>query len=315
MDERELLRSGNPIVNKDEPHVDPAGNRRTVLTTKVPLKDSQGKIVGLVGISRDITERTRAEEELRQAKEQLLEHQSHLREQVEAELAKAREQLVGQSRLAVIGQISGSIMHDIEHSVLLMRDAAFHLKLQLPKDQPHLAHYMEIIDRGIDTSKRMLTNLAESAHGRQPEKQQLDLGEAAQVVFERLQLGDKVHLLLELEPQPFVIAADPVQFHQVLENVMANARQAMGESGRIRIAARRDGDADAITIEDDGPGILPEHRDQLFEPLFTTKPRAAGLGLTICRQIVERHGGTTAVLVGDSAHTGLPAAGALSGAS
>ena len=311
-DERELLHSGQPLVNKDEPHVDPAGNRRTVLTTKVPFRDSQGKIVGLVGISRDITERTRAEEELRQAQQQLLEHQSHLREQVEAELAKAREQLVRQSRLAVIGQISGSIMRDLEQSVFLMRDAAFRLKRHLPKDQPHMAQYMAVIDRGIDASKRMLANLAELASGREPQKQPIDLGEAVREVFERLELGGKVHLKLELEPQPFFIAADPVQFRQVLENVIANSRQAMPEGGQIRVAARHEGDVDAVVIEDDGPGVLPEHRDFLFEPMFTTKPLAAGLGLTICRQIVERHGGSMELLAnngpGAAFHIRLPRA-------
>ena len=267
-----------------------------MLTTKVPFRDSQGKIVGLVGISRDITERTRAEEELRLAKEQLLEHQLRLREQVEAELAKAREQLVRQSRLAVIGQMSASIVHDLDRWAALMRDAALHLKLQLPHGQPHLAHYMAVIDRGIDASKLMITNLAESAHDQQPMKQQLDLGEAAQEVFDRLELSGKVHVGLELQPQPFVIAADPAQFRLVLNNLLANAQQAIGESGRIRVIARRDGDADAIIIADDGPGVPPQDREQLFEPLFTTTPNAAGLGLTICRQIVERHGGSIELL-------------------
>ena len=310
VDEQQLLQSGQPLVNKDEPHVGPDGSQRTMLTTKVPFRDDQGAIVGLVGISRDITERTQTEEALRTAQQQLLEHQSRLREQVEAELAKAREQLVRQSRLAVIGQISASMMYDLDQSVLRMRDAAFRLKTHLPKDQPHIAQYMEVIDRGIDANKRMLTNLAELAQGRQPQKQRLDLGEAVREVFERQELGGKVRLILELEPQPFVIAADPVQFRQTLENIMTNAREAMCEGGQIRIAARPDGDMDAIIIADDGPGVPPEHRDQLFEPLFTTKPQAAGLGLTICRQIVERHGGRMELLAnagpGAAFHIRLP---------
>ena len=64
-DEEKLLRLGQPLISKDEPHLDPAGNRRTILTTKLPLKDGQGRVYGLVGISRDITERVQAEERLR----------------------------------------------------------------------------------------------------------------------------------------------------------------------------------------------------------------------------------------------------------
>ena len=68
-DERELMRSGEPLVNKDEPHPDPQGNPRTVLTTKVPLKDSRGTVVGLVGISRDITDQRRAETAIRESEQ------------------------------------------------------------------------------------------------------------------------------------------------------------------------------------------------------------------------------------------------------
>jgi PAS domain S-box-containing protein len=74
-DEQRLLRSGEPLLNKDEPHRDSDGNSRTILTTKVPLKDSQGKVVGLVGISRDITERKQVEELLRKVQQQVLEQQ------------------------------------------------------------------------------------------------------------------------------------------------------------------------------------------------------------------------------------------------
>jgi len=67
-DEQEIMRSGKPLIDKDEPHIDRQGNRRTVLTTKVPIKDSRGTVVGLVGISRDITERKQVEESLRREK-------------------------------------------------------------------------------------------------------------------------------------------------------------------------------------------------------------------------------------------------------
>ena len=80
-DEEELLRSGQPLVNKYEPRRDPTGNPRTVLTTKIPLKDSRGQVFGLVGISRDITEHKHAEEALHQVEQQLLEQRRHEREQ------------------------------------------------------------------------------------------------------------------------------------------------------------------------------------------------------------------------------------------
>ena len=83
------MQSGQPLVNKCEPRRDPTGDPRTVLTTKIPLKDSRGQVFGLVGISRDITEHKHAEEALRLVQQQLLEQQRREREQGEADLVKA----------------------------------------------------------------------------------------------------------------------------------------------------------------------------------------------------------------------------------
>jgi PAS domain S-box-containing protein len=93
-DEEELLRSGQPLVNKSESRRDPTGDPRTVLTTKIPLKDSRGQVFGLVGISRDITEHKHAEEALRLVQLQLLEQQRREREQVEADPVKVTDQLM-----------------------------------------------------------------------------------------------------------------------------------------------------------------------------------------------------------------------------
>jgi signal transduction histidine kinase len=86
---------------------------------------------------------------------------------------------------------------------------------------------------------------------------------------------------------------------QVLGNLLANAIQATGNEGHIRIRASRSGNADTIVVEDDGPGIPQELRQEIFEPLVTTKPKGTGLGLAICRQIVERHGGSIELLSTD----------------
>ena len=93
-DEEKLMQSGQPLVNKSEPRRDPAGKPRTVLTTKIPLKDSRGQVFGLVGISRDITEPKHAEEALHLVQQQLLEQQRHEQEQVETDRVKVTDQLM-----------------------------------------------------------------------------------------------------------------------------------------------------------------------------------------------------------------------------
>ena len=223
---------------------------------------------------------------------QLLQQQRTERQRVEAELARLQAQLVHQTRLAAIGQVSASIAHDLRNPLSVVRNAVFLLKRRLPKDQPDCARYVQLVEQEIDVTDRIISNLTEMAHGKQPQKQRIDIEAFLSEVFERLEQRNRVHLQMDLEPRPFIVAADPVQLRQVLGNLMANAAQAMPAEGHIRVRARRDGDTDTIVLADDGPGIPPELRENVFEPLFTTKPKGTGLGLTICRQIVQRHGGT-----------------------
>ena len=253
---------------------------------------------GLVGVSRDITERKQAEQTLRQAHEELLEHQRQLRHQVEAELAKAKDQLVRQARLAAIGQIAASVVHDLRNSLFVMSNATFLLKGCTSADFPQCRQYIDHICQEIDATKRLAANLMEMARVKQPQKEKFDLGQAAREVFDPLQHGRSISFQMEFDRQPFLVAADPFQLRQVLGNLLANAVQATPDGGHVRLRASRGGGVDTIVVEDDGPGISAELRDQLFEPLVSAKPKGTGLGLAICRQIVEEHGGSIELLPG-----------------
>ncbi|MEO1984987.1 MAG: sensor histidine kinase [Fuerstiella sp.] len=79
---------------------------------------------------------------------------------------------------------------------------------------------------------------------------------------------------------------------QVLQNLIVNANQALDGDGEINVELTQNGNDAIIAVRDTGPGVSDEHRDNLFEPLFTTKAKGTGLGLTICRQLIERHGGS-----------------------
>jgi PAS domain S-box-containing protein len=295
-DEQEMMHSGQPLVNKDEPHVDPEGNRRTVFTTKIPLKDGQGAVVGMVGISRDITERIRAEESLRRAQQQIAEHQTKLREQVEAELVKVQDQLVRQAKLAAIGQVAASIVHDLRNPLMVARATINQLKRDLPSDIDPEIQRIDLIDRELETIKRIIYNLTELARAKQPRKEAVNLGKTVLEAFDRLDHDETITCEVQCEPQPLWVAADAVQMRQLLGNLLDNAIAAMPRGGAIRVFGRRDGGMDEIIVEDEGPGVPLDLRDRIFEPLFTTRPKGTGLGLPICRQIVEGHGGTMALL-------------------
>ncbi|MBI4231107.1 MAG: HAMP domain-containing histidine kinase [Planctomycetes bacterium] len=87
------------------------------------------------------------------------------------------------------------------------------------------------------------------------------------------------------------VRLDPPRFKQVLINLLLNAQQAMPAGGRLHVQARAWADGLVLEVSDSGPGVAPADRGRLFEPFFTTKPKGSGLGLPLCRQVVEAHGG------------------------
>jgi signal transduction histidine kinase len=93
-------------------------------------------------------------------------------------------------------------------------------------------------------------------------------------------------------PAGVPLDADPDQLTRVVTNLLINASQAMNGSGHIWIDGQREGTTTTLRIRDDGPGVPAEVRDRIFEALFTTKAKGSGLGLALCRRIVEAHGGT-----------------------
>jgi len=151
---------------------------------------------------------------------------------------------------------------------------------------------MHIIRQEVLAADRIVSDLLEMTRAKEPDKHPVDVGRVAQEVFGRLPRSAGLRLVLELDPDPFVVQADPQQLRQVLANLFTNSIQALEAPGRILLRGVRENGADRMLVADDGPGIAAEIRDRLFEPLVTTKAKGTGLGLVICRQILERHGGS-----------------------
>ncbi len=247
-----------------------------------------------------ITERRRAEETARQAQENLLRQQQREKEHIEQELKKAKRKLIRQTRLATIGQVAASIAHELRNPLGAVRNANYYLQRRLPSGDTKWAEYLSIIEREIGTAERIISTLLEMSRAKEPTVQSVDLDEAVRKAFDRIEDTDGIGLRCTLNPDPFVVKADPEQFQQVLVNLLTNAVQAMDGDGHIDVTAAPHEDFDTILIQDNGPGIAEDVRDEIFEPLFTTKAKGTGLGLAICRQLVERHGGTLDLVEADT---------------
>jgi signal transduction histidine kinase len=138
--------------------------------------------------------------------------------------------------------------------------------------------------------------------GRVPEPQftiiaAQELVARALAVFEPSIKGQPIELTRRLAPEPAFVRADPEQMMHVLLNMLANAAEAIPGGGRIDVDLRRvlsdDGESPLaeISVKDTGPGVATQSRGRLFQPFYTTKPSGSGLGLSLAKQVIERHRG------------------------
>lgn len=244
-------------------------------------------------LHQEMDERRRAEVATQQAQQELLRQKQHEKEHIEAELERLQAQLVRQTRLATIGQVATGIAHELRNPLGAVRNAAYFIQRQFPGSKPTWFPYLNLIDHEIGDANRIINNILEMTRGKPPEVQAVDVRQLLLHTFAALERPEHVQLDLDGIPAPFAIQVDPHQFGQVLLNLMVNAVQAMGKAGgTITVTTSRDEQQDTITIADTGPGIAPDLRPQVFEPLFTTKAQGTGLGLSISRQIVTSHAGT-----------------------
>jgi PAS domain S-box-containing protein len=279
----------------------------------VPVAGAAPRFVAVV---RDVSERKRIEtelarlnatleqqvaertQELQATQAQLLEQQRREKERVEAELAMTRDRLVRQTRLAALGELAGSIAHDLRNPLGAIRNACHLLKRHIPAEDRKGTAYLGIIEEEVAASAGIISNLLGTARGQQPSKVSMSLASVVEKAFRQAHPDSRIRRCLSFEPDPFMVWGDPIQLQQVLYNIILNAVQALGTEGEIQITARHNGQHDEIQVADDGPGIPAAVQAQIFEPLFTTKASGTGLGLTICRQLIERHGGSIVLAEG-----------------
>ncbi len=160
---------------------------------------------------------------------------------------------------------------------------------------------MEHIQAGLRTLAATVNNVLHFHSLPEPERAPVDLGQLldwARDFFVPLARQSHITLSFQNHVQEVLLAADRHRLEQVILNLVLNAVRAMPGGGWIEISGRKveDGRAVALGVADTGPGITPEHLPNIFEPGFSTRSGSPGLGLAVCRKIVEQHGGTIAAV-------------------
>lgn len=258
----------------------------------VPIYSDDGTVKEWVGATTDVHKQRIAEQELRQTQQELLDQQRSETDRIKVELDRTSEELVKKARLATIGQVSAQIAHDLRNPLGAVRNAAYYLKGEIDDATSEVGEFLQVIEDEVTTCDTIIRNLLEATRPRKPDIASVNACDIVRAAVHRLHLPPDVDVRFQPESEPMILQFDPVQLRQLLDNLLANARDAAGDSGSISIDLISSGDDFLLTVTDSGPGIASESVDRIFELLYTTKARGTGLGLPICRDIIERHGGT-----------------------
>ena len=214
------------------------------------------------------------------------------RKEMEARLRRA-------SRLAAIGELAASIAHELRQPLAVMNNALFLLKRELrafssdaetESVSGKVSRHLEIIEKEVKHANKLITDLLHFAREEKILPKRCDLNALLDEVLADIDVPSNIMVRKEVEKIPEV-EIDKDKIRQVLSNIIMNAIQAMPEGGELRLKTAYDGNFAQVVVSDTGVGIPKENLHKIFEPLFTTKARGVGLGLSLCKKFVEAHGG------------------------
>jgi PAS domain S-box-containing protein len=252
-----------------------------------PLRDRQGRIVQWYGLSVDIDDAKKAEDQLQEEHERL--------SQLESDLAHM-------NRLSMMGELAASLAHEIAQPIAPARNntrAAMHFLDRSAPDPGQVREALACVVDDADRAGAILDRIRAHIKKSPPRKESVDLNQAINDVIALAQgaiIKNRVSIQTRLAEGLPHVQADGVQLQQVVLNLTLNAVEAMSsvEKGtRVLAISTEQHPAGGVLVgvRDSGPGIDPQHLDRVFDAFYTTKSSGVEMGLSICRSIINAHGG------------------------
>jgi PAS domain S-box-containing protein len=256
--------------------VHPGGEIREIHVIGHPVLGPLGDVVEYVGTVMDVTERRRAEEE--------------------------RQALAHANRITTMGQLTASIAHEVNQPIAAVVTNAQAALRWLNMQPPNAEEVRQALDRIVSNGRRaggVIGRIRALVAKAPPLNDRLDVNEVTRevIALTRSELRSSgTSLQTQLADRLPLVQGDRIQLQQVMLNLILNAVEAMSGSSEtardLLIRTEQDGSGGVlVAVEDSGPGLQPESLDRLFDAFYTTKPSGMGMGLSICRSIIEAHGG------------------------
>jgi signal transduction histidine kinase len=278
------------------------------------------QIAGAIANAQLFMERMRAEEALKKSEEELRASNEELRatdeelratneelqtanEELQAaneKLKETQEQLIRSEKLAAIGKLAGGVGHELRNPLGAIKNAAYYIKgkvtnSELAKREPRIIEFLGIMDDEISSSNKIISDLLNFSRVAKPTVSPAKIRKVMEDALSRLTVPENIEVINKVDANLPEVEIDADQIRQVFVNIATNAIQAMPEGGKLTIDARKGDKFLEVAISDTGDGISEDVIGKIFDPLFTTRAKGIGLGLAVCKSIIERHGGAIGV--------------------
>ncbi len=209
-----------------------------------------------------------------------------------AQLHLAQAELIQREKMAVLGQLASSVGHELRNPLGVMSNVAYYLNHAVPNLPQKARDHLATLRRQIGIAERIVSDILDFTRVKEPQVERVAVGAFIDDQLQRMTPPPGVRIERAVPDGVPDLMADPFQVGQVLFNVLTNAVQAMEpDGGTVRVRAHGTNGCVRIDVDDEGGGISEAAREKVFEPLYTTKMRGIGLGLSVSRTLARANGG------------------------
>lgn len=321
-DELQVMKTDHPLIGKIEKETFPDGRQRWASTTKMPLRDAQGRIVGTFGITRDISGMKRAEDELRAANLRLHDVLADLTRSHE-DLKRAQLQLIQAEKMQSVGRLSAGIAHEVKNPLAILEMGLGCLASPANLDPDAFQLIIKEMREAVSRADAVISGILDYSSSQELDIRETDLNAVVEHSLRLMKhefVNQRIAVVRDFTPAPPLCRIDANKVEQVFINLFTNACHAMPDGGLLTVATsvrslqagdvvweagdrsgtrlREEERVAVVSVKDTGAGIPAEQLGKVFDPFFTTKPtgKGTGLGLTVARKIIDLHGGRLALV-------------------
>ncbi|MCK5545556.1 MAG: HAMP domain-containing protein [Desulfobulbaceae bacterium] len=249
--------------------------------------------------NRMLVDKKRAEDELKEYATALEEARNDLEQKVEKrtrELKEAHEALVRKEKLAVLGQLSSGVGHELRNPLGVIKNGCYFLNMKMKTiEDEAVKDNIKIMNREINTANKIITDLLDFARIKEPVRLSTDINQLITETLSKSLIPENIIVSQDFAEDIGPVSVDPVHVGQIFLNLIENGVHAMEQGGSLTISTRVTKGATEVVFIDNGCGIPEDNLEKIFEPLFTTKVKGIGLGLAVSKSLAQVNGATILV--------------------